>query len=105
MIKCSLSRGHVKESNLKECVLIIDEETGEITLERLSGNILVKKTRQEKIGDSLSAATLGIGGRTNGAPLISRPSTPLEPMRRDSPGRWSNRWILDFGRRIYGLMK
>lgn len=29
----------------KECVLIIDKNTGEITLERLSCNIQVKKTR------------------------------------------------------------
>jgi ELL-associated factor len=29
----------------KECVLIIDRNTGEITLERLSSNIQVKKTR------------------------------------------------------------
>lgn len=29
----------------KECVLIIDHSTGEITLEKLSNNIQVKKTR------------------------------------------------------------
>ncbi|CAF4846800.1 unnamed protein product [Pieris macdunnoughi] len=33
----------------KECVLIIDRDTGEITLEKLSSNIQVKKTRQESI--------------------------------------------------------
>ncbi|CAG2055736.1 unnamed protein product [Timema podura] len=31
----------------KECVLIIDKTTGEITLEKLSSNIQVKKTRME----------------------------------------------------------
>lgn len=31
----------------KECVLIIDRSTGEITLEKLSSNIQVKKTRSE----------------------------------------------------------
>lgn len=31
----------------KECVLIIDRITGEITLEKLSGNLQVKKTRTE----------------------------------------------------------
>lgn len=31
----------------KECVLIIDRVTGEITLEKLSCNIQVKKTRSE----------------------------------------------------------
>jgi ELL-associated factor len=34
-----------KKSYTKECVLIIDHNTGEITLERLSHNIQLKKTR------------------------------------------------------------
>ena len=37
-------KGSQKPHN-KECILIIDRDTGEITLERLSCNILVKKTR------------------------------------------------------------
>ena len=40
-------KGNQKPAH-KECVLIIDHETGEITLERLSSNILVKKTRYSK---------------------------------------------------------
>ena len=28
--------GHVKDSNKKDCVLIIDHETGEVTIERLA---------------------------------------------------------------------
>jgi len=36
-----------KKPYTKECVLIIDHNTGEITLERLSHNIQLKKTRQE----------------------------------------------------------
>lgn len=32
----------------KECVLIIDHVTGEITLEKLSSNIQVKKTRYKR---------------------------------------------------------
>ena len=34
----------------KECVLIIDHETGTFTLERLSNNVTVKKTRYELYG-------------------------------------------------------
>ena len=34
-----------KKPYAKECVLIIDHNTGEITLERLSHNIQLKKTR------------------------------------------------------------
>lgn len=36
-----------RKPHLKECVLIIDHDTGEITLERLSQQIVVKKTRAE----------------------------------------------------------
>ena len=36
----------MKEPGEKECVLIIDRHTGEITLEKLSGHMLLKKTRQ-----------------------------------------------------------
>jgi ELL-associated factor len=36
-----------KKPYTKECVLIIDHNTGEITLERLSHNIQLKKTRYD----------------------------------------------------------
>jgi len=41
-------KGHILNSSAKECVLIIDHETGELTIERLSHQILCKKTRAEK---------------------------------------------------------
>lgn len=37
----------------KECVLIIDRVTGAITLEKLSSNIQVKKTRSESVKPQL----------------------------------------------------
>lgn len=40
----TIFKGSQKPS-MKECVLVIDRDTGEITLERLSMNIQVKKTR------------------------------------------------------------
>ena len=43
-----------KKAHLKECVLIIDHETGEITLERLTHSINVKKTRVEGSSKSQS---------------------------------------------------
>lgn len=39
----------------KECVLIVDKATGEITIERLTNNVSVKKTRSEN-------ASKGSGG-------------------------------------------
>jgi len=39
-------KGNLKEPGQKECILIIDRHTGEITLEKLSGHMLLKKTRQ-----------------------------------------------------------
>merc|ERR1711936_1541880 len=41
--------GHQKEANAKDCLLIIDHVTGEITLEKLSSQLMVKKTRAEKL--------------------------------------------------------
>lgn len=38
----------------KECVLIIDKVTGEITLEKLHHNIQVKKTRTENVNKTVS---------------------------------------------------
>ena len=40
--------GHQKKANEKECIMVIDHVTGEVTLEMLSSQILVKKTRAEK---------------------------------------------------------
>jgi len=41
-------KGGAKPAGTKDCILIIDHETGELTLERLSNQILLKKTRAEK---------------------------------------------------------
>lgn len=41
-------KGNAKPANTKDCILIIDHETGELTLERISNQIMVKKTRHEK---------------------------------------------------------
>ncbi|XP_023230644.1 ELL-associated factor 2-like [Centruroides sculpturatus] len=50
-----------KKPYLKECVLIVDHATGEITLERLSQNINLKKTRAE-----------------GSSKILTRPITPTE---------------------------
>jgi len=54
----------------KECVLIIDRTTGEITLEKLSTNIQLKKTRQEQQRSAFNSVN-------------SRPPTPVE--KKPSP--------------------
>jgi len=41
-------KGNTEPAPPKDCVLIIDHETGELTLERVTNNIRVKKTRPEK---------------------------------------------------------
>ncbi|KAK2152150.1 hypothetical protein LSH36_338g01004 [Paralvinella palmiformis] len=38
-----------KRPSQKECILVIDHQTGEVTLEKLTSNIHLKKTRQESI--------------------------------------------------------
>lgn len=50
-----------KKPYLKECVLIVDHATGEITLERVSQNINLKKTRAE-----------------GSSKILTRPITPTE---------------------------
>lgn len=99
-----LISGHVKPSNRKDCILIIDQETGEVTLERLSGHIMVKKTRKERpeTGEkadevpveklerpekAAKSSYIGNGGS-------SRPLTPIEPFQKSnkasSPGTKGN---------------
>ena len=58
----------------KECVLIIDKVTGEITLEKLHHNIQVKKTRAEN--SSKSAA--GLSGSGSSRPPAVQPVGSLE---------------------------
>jgi len=84
----------------KECVLIIDRVTGAITLEKLSGNIQVKKTRSESVKPQLPQAvtTTEKGGQSTEKPTVntfgaSRPQTP--PIGQ----RTSNKTRVTSGRR------
>lgn len=54
----------------KECVLIIDKTTGEITLEKLSTNLLLKKTRQEHRPTNFSSSN------RPPTPVAKKPSPP-----------------------------
>jgi len=58
----------------KECVLIIDHETGEVVLEKLTHNIQVKRTREE--GGSKKGASLSM-------PVV--PSLPVEAKKTPHP--------------------
>ncbi|KRT86329.1 hypothetical protein AMK59_2627 [Oryctes borbonicus] len=66
----------------KECVLIIDKITGEITLEKLSGNIQVKKTRSESVKPPLHQDRLSDKGSSS--LNISRSQTPPNVGQRTS---------------------
>lgn len=68
----------------RECVLIIDRNTGEITLEKLSNNIQLKKTRMESHKQS-GSGTSGYSSSTNH--LSARPATPTE--KKTSPPQQS----------------
>lgn len=79
----------------KEYVLIIDQVTGEITLERLSANIQVKKTREEP-KRNVNATSMPVDikkspppSRTNGRTKVisgkkREPSVQLHP-KQNSP--------------------
>ncbi|XP_076648475.1 ELL-associated factor [Halictus rubicundus] len=75
----------------KECVLIIDRNTGEFTLEKLTANIQVKKTRTEpKLQSHLGAP----GGNNS-----SRPITPVETKRSPTHGRATGRTKVTSGKK------
>lgn len=74
--------GHQKEANVKDCLLIIDHATGEITLEKLSSQILVKKTRAEKPEQKNNH----LESSANITPSNSRPHTPVNSANQDSVG-------------------
>ena len=89
--------GHCTDSSQKECVLIIDQTTGEITLEKLSSHMRLKKTRQERPEKSVqiekminSGSTATMAPSTNiistNNSNSSRPQTPVSAFKRDSPG-------------------
>jgi len=70
--------GHQKESNAKDCLLIIDHVTGEITLEKLSSQLMVKKTRAEKLdGKGPQDGSLNISAPS------SRPHTPTHMSKQE----------------------
>ena len=92
-----LFSGHSQDSSQKECVLIIDQTTGEITLEKLSSHMRLKKTRQERPEKSVqiekminSGSTATMAPSTNiistNNSNSSRPQTPVSAFKRDSPG-------------------
>ncbi|XP_046613584.1 ell-associated factor Eaf isoform X1 [Neodiprion virginianus] len=75
----------------KECVLIIDRITGEVTLEKLSSNIQVKKTRTEPKSQSF----LSIPGQNSN----NRPFTPVENKKSPTHGRANGRTKVATGRK------
>lgn len=66
-------KGSKTRAQDKECVLVVDNNTGEITLERLGNNFKLKKIRQQ-----------------NSRPLLqpARPITPLDKEKK-SPSRYN----------------
>lgn len=62
-------KGHLSQGNPKECVLIIDHDTGEITIERVSKQILLKKTRPEKADSKISLEQDKVAAAAVAAPL------------------------------------
>ena len=92
----------MRDSSQKECVLIIDRNTGEITLEKLSKSMQLKKTRQERPEKSAQIEKFISAGSSNQQPTSSskynfqsssssnsRPQTPISALtKKDSPGKY-----------------
>lgn len=95
----------------KECVLIIDKVTGEITLEKLHHNIQVKKTRSENNSKTMPSAGMALAGSclqstssAVGAPSSSSSSSaPVRPSLENSTQRVSSKTRVSTGIRKAGL--
>lgn len=82
-----------KRPYMKECILIVNHDTGEYRLEKLSSNIAVKKTRAEgssKIQSRLEQQTSRLSqqmksGSGNKVPSSTKSSPPKEKMSPSSP--------------------
>lgn len=73
----TLFKGNQKKYT-KECVLIIDKNTGEITLERLTNNISVKKTRSESGLKANGQLSLGANGPSASSAGASSSGPPMK---------------------------
>lgn len=96
----------------KECVLIIDKVTGEITLEKLHHNIQVKKTRSENNSKTIPSAGMALAGScvqsTSGAAVSALPSSSssgaaVRPSLENSTQRVSSKTRVSTGIRKAGL--
>ncbi|CAM4604305.1 unnamed protein product [Leuciscus chuanchicus] len=82
-----------KRPYMKECILIVNHDTGEYRLEKLSSNIAVKKTRAEgssKVQSRLEQQTSRLSqqmktGSGSKAPSSTKSSPPKEKMSPSSP--------------------
>lgn len=84
----------------KECVLIIDRLSGEITLERLSSNVQLKKTRVEpKAQSSTHLAAPTVAPALNNLSTTNRPITPNEFKRSPTHGRSTSRTKVASGKK------
>jgi len=71
-------KGNTEPAPPKDCVLIIDHETGELTLERVTNNIRVKKTRPEKREGGASSAVGSSEPTSNPYEVKANPANPYE---------------------------
>merc|ERR1719209_1124518 len=86
----TIYKGNTETAPTKDCVLIIDHETGELTLERITNKIMVKKTRPEKrekgeVGHSLPEAKPEAAN-----PYEVKPNPPSSSKPREKPPRSSS---------------
>ncbi|KAJ0070062.1 hypothetical protein NL108_000342, partial [Boleophthalmus pectinirostris] len=77
-----------KRPYMKECILIVNHDTGEYRLEKLSSNIAVKKTRAEgssKIQSRLEQQTSRLTQMRNNKPSSASKSPPKGKTSPTSP--------------------
>ncbi|CAG2110351.1 unnamed protein product, partial [Medioppia subpectinata] len=87
-----------RKAHQKECVLIIDHKTGEITLEKLHQNITVKRTRQQNPTKAHKQLTVRPNTPNDSKKLVpqlphsqQKPNSPLTTNRQNSPNNANNK--------------
>lgn len=71
-VPSTVFKGSQRDYTKKECVLIINRDTNEITLEKLHSNIQVKKTRTDSSSKQQPTSSLGSNNNSNAPSTVGK---------------------------------
>lgn len=91
----TIFKGNQRDYTKKECVLIINRDTNEITLEKLHSNIQVKKTRTDSTSKQTPSSSTSLGNSLPPAAKVENQTARHSSKTRVSTGLRKNN-ILNF---------